>query len=99
MYLSVVMRFSSCSHYRRHPRRWYSSIPSFRGPLDRLKFRNEGERQRGRASLPAMSETYIDAVPFEIARVGTIGVLHAMGGHLQPVRGASSAGRRCVAVC
>jgi hypothetical protein len=43
--------------------------PEFRGPLDRLKFGNEGERQRGRASLPAMSETYIDAIAFEIARV------------------------------
>jgi site-specific DNA-methyltransferase (adenine-specific) len=43
--------------------------PEFRGPLDRLKFGNEGERQRGRASLPAMSESYIDVVCHEIARV------------------------------
>jgi hypothetical protein len=43
--------------------------PEFRGPLDRLKFGNEGERQRGRASLPPMSESYIDAVCSEIARV------------------------------
>ena len=43
--------------------------PQFRGPLDRLKFGNEGERQRGRASLPPMSESYRDAVSLEIARV------------------------------
>jgi site-specific DNA-methyltransferase (adenine-specific) len=43
--------------------------PEFRGSLDYLKFGNEGARQRGRASLPAMSETYIDAVCRQIARV------------------------------
>jgi site-specific DNA-methyltransferase (adenine-specific) len=43
--------------------------PQFRGPLDRLKFGNEGERQRGRASLPSMSESYIDAICHEIVRV------------------------------
>jgi site-specific DNA-methyltransferase (adenine-specific) len=43
--------------------------PQHRGVLDRLKFGNEGARQRGRAELPAMSEEYIDAVCRESARV------------------------------
>jgi site-specific DNA-methyltransferase (adenine-specific) len=43
--------------------------PQHRGVLDRLKFGNEGTRQRGRAKLPAMTEDYIDAVCIEIARV------------------------------
>src|SRR5262245_27246503 len=43
--------------------------PQHRAVLDKLKFGNEGERQRGRARLPAMSEDYIDAVCCESARV------------------------------
>ena len=43
--------------------------PQHRGVLDRLKFGNEGARQRGRAKLPSMSEEYIDACCREIARV------------------------------
>jgi site-specific DNA-methyltransferase (adenine-specific) len=43
--------------------------PQHRSVLDKLQFGNEGERQRGRAKLPAMTEEYIDAVCFEIARV------------------------------
>jgi site-specific DNA-methyltransferase (adenine-specific) len=43
--------------------------PQHRGVLDRLKFGNEGARQRGRARLPAMSEDYIDACCREIGRV------------------------------
>jgi site-specific DNA-methyltransferase (adenine-specific) len=43
--------------------------PQHRAVLDAMKFGNEGERQRGRAQLPAMSEDYIDAVIVEIARV------------------------------
>jgi site-specific DNA-methyltransferase (adenine-specific) len=43
--------------------------PQHRAVLDQLKYGNEGERQRGRAQLPAMTETYIDAVCIEIARV------------------------------
>ena len=43
--------------------------PQHRAVLDKLKFGNEGERQRGRAKLPAMSEDYIDACCLEIARV------------------------------
>jgi site-specific DNA-methyltransferase (adenine-specific) len=31
-----------------------------RAVLDKLKFGNEGARQRGRAGLPAMSESYIN---------------------------------------
>jgi site-specific DNA-methyltransferase (adenine-specific) len=43
--------------------------PQHRSVLDKLKFGNEGERQRGRAALPAMTEKYIDAVCLESARV------------------------------
>jgi len=43
--------------------------PQHRAVLDKLKFGNEGKRQRGRAQLPAMSEDYIDACHVEIARV------------------------------
>jgi site-specific DNA-methyltransferase (adenine-specific) len=43
--------------------------PQFRAMLDKLKFGNEGERQRGRARLPAMSENYIDGCCLEIGRV------------------------------
>ena len=43
--------------------------PQHRAVLDRLKFGNEGARQRGRAGLPAMSDDYIDSVCLEIARV------------------------------
>ena len=43
--------------------------PQHRGVLDRLKFGNEGERQRKRAELPAMTENYIDDVCRELARV------------------------------
>jgi site-specific DNA-methyltransferase (adenine-specific) len=43
--------------------------PQHRAVLDKLKFGNEGERQRGRARLPAMSENYIDECCLEIGRV------------------------------
>jgi site-specific DNA-methyltransferase (adenine-specific) len=43
--------------------------PQHRAVLDKLRFGNEGERQRGRAALPAMSEEYIDIACAEIARV------------------------------
>jgi site-specific DNA-methyltransferase (adenine-specific) len=43
--------------------------PQHRAVLDRLKFGNEGARQRGRAGLSAMSEDYIDTACTEIARV------------------------------
>jgi len=43
--------------------------PQYRAVLDKLKFGNEGARQRGRAGLPAMSEDYIDSVCVAIARV------------------------------
>jgi site-specific DNA-methyltransferase (adenine-specific) len=42
--------------------------PQHRSVLDRLKFGNEGSRQRGRAQLPAMSENYIDACLRQIVR-------------------------------
>src|SRR5262249_8125332 len=42
--------------------------PQHRGVTDKLKFGNEGARQRGRAGLPAMTEDYIDAICIEIAR-------------------------------
>jgi site-specific DNA-methyltransferase (adenine-specific) len=47
--------------------------PQHRGVLDRLKFGNEGSRQRGRAQLPPMSEDYIDECCRELARVLTPG--------------------------
>jgi site-specific DNA-methyltransferase (adenine-specific) len=47
--------------------------PQHRGVLDRLKFGNEGARQRGRAKLPFMSEDYIDACCREIERTLTPG--------------------------
>jgi site-specific DNA-methyltransferase (adenine-specific) len=43
--------------------------PQHRAVLDKLKFGNEGARQRGRAKLPAMEESYIDECSREIARV------------------------------
>ena len=43
--------------------------PQHRGMLDKLKFGNEGARQKGRAKLPAMSESYIDEVCREAVRV------------------------------
>jgi site-specific DNA-methyltransferase (adenine-specific) len=43
--------------------------PQYRGVLDKLKFGNEGARQKGRAQLPAMTTDYIDAVCREIARI------------------------------
>jgi site-specific DNA-methyltransferase (adenine-specific) len=43
--------------------------PQHRAVLDQLRYGNEGARQRGRAQLPAMTETYIDAACVEIARV------------------------------
>lgn len=43
--------------------------PQHRGVLDRLKFGNEGARQRRRAELPPMAESYIDAVCRESTRV------------------------------
>jgi site-specific DNA-methyltransferase (adenine-specific) len=43
--------------------------PQHRAVLDKLKFGNEGARQKGRAGLPAMSDDYIDSVCLEIARV------------------------------
>ena len=43
--------------------------PQHRSVLDRLKFGNEGARQRGRSQLPAMTEEYIDDCAREIARV------------------------------
>jgi len=43
--------------------------PQHRSVFDKLKFGNEGARQRERCALPAMSEDYIDACCREIARV------------------------------
>jgi site-specific DNA-methyltransferase (adenine-specific) len=43
--------------------------PQHRSVLNKLKFGNEGARQRGRAQLPAMSDDLIDACCVEIARV------------------------------
>jgi site-specific DNA-methyltransferase (adenine-specific) len=43
--------------------------PQHRSVLDKMKFGNEGERQRGRAQLPQMSDALIDECCIEIARV------------------------------
>jgi site-specific DNA-methyltransferase (adenine-specific) len=45
--------------------------PQYRGVLDKLKYGNEGARQRGRFNLPAMSSAYINACCRETARVLT----------------------------
>ena len=43
--------------------------PQYRDTLDKLKYGNEGARQKGRALLPAMTSDYIDACCREAARV------------------------------
>ena len=43
--------------------------PQHRGILDKLKFGNEGARQKGRAMLLAMTDDYIDACCRECARL------------------------------
>jgi site-specific DNA-methyltransferase (adenine-specific) len=43
--------------------------PQYRGVLDKLKYGNEGARQKGRFDLPPMSSGYIDACCREAARV------------------------------
>jgi site-specific DNA-methyltransferase (adenine-specific) len=43
--------------------------PQYRGVLDKLRYGNEGGRQKGRFALPAMSSEYIDSVCLETARV------------------------------
>ena len=45
--------------------------PQYRGVLDKLKYGNEGARQKGRFNLPAMTGAYIDACCRESARVLT----------------------------
>jgi site-specific DNA-methyltransferase (adenine-specific) len=49
--------------------------PQHRGILDKLKFGNEGARQKGRAVLPAMTDDYIDIDPCyrDFARFSTAG--------------------------
>jgi site-specific DNA-methyltransferase (adenine-specific) len=46
---------------------WFD--PQHRSVLNKLKYGNEGERQRGRARLPQMSDEYIDECCSEFARV------------------------------
>ena len=43
--------------------------PQHRDVLDKLKFGNEGARQKGRAQLPAMTSDYVDMCCREAARV------------------------------
>ena len=43
--------------------------PQHRGVLNRLKYGNEGARQRARCALAAMSDGYIDACCRDLARV------------------------------
>jgi site-specific DNA-methyltransferase (adenine-specific) len=49
------------------PLAWFD--PQHRSVLNKLKFGNEGERQRGRARLPQMSDDFIDACCIEIVRI------------------------------
>jgi site-specific DNA-methyltransferase (adenine-specific) len=43
--------------------------PQYRGVLDKLRFGNEGARQKGRYKLPPMSSDYIDACGREVTRI------------------------------
>jgi site-specific DNA-methyltransferase (adenine-specific) len=43
--------------------------PQHRTVLDKLSYGNEGARQKGRANLPAMTDSYIDACCREVARL------------------------------
>jgi site-specific DNA-methyltransferase (adenine-specific) len=43
--------------------------PQHRDVLDKLGYGNEGERQRARCALPAMTSAYIDTCCRETARV------------------------------
>jgi site-specific DNA-methyltransferase (adenine-specific) len=43
--------------------------PQYRGVLDKLKYGNEGARQKGRFTLPPMTSSYIDACCHEAARI------------------------------
>src|SRR5262245_3988251 len=43
--------------------------PQYRGVLDKLKYGNEGARQRGRFELLPMTSSYIDACCHEAARI------------------------------
>jgi site-specific DNA-methyltransferase (adenine-specific) len=43
--------------------------PQHRSTLDRLKYGNEGARQKARCALPAMTDSYIDQSCREIARI------------------------------
>ena len=43
--------------------------PQHRSTLDRLQYGNEGVRQKERATLPAMTDSYIDACCREVARL------------------------------
>lgn len=43
--------------------------PQYRGVLDKMKYGNEGQRQRGRNKLIQMSESTIKTFIFEIDRV------------------------------
>jgi site-specific DNA-methyltransferase (adenine-specific) len=46
--------------------------PQHRSVLDRQRFGNEGQRQRGRAALPPMSDQFIDEICREAARVARL---------------------------
>jgi site-specific DNA-methyltransferase (adenine-specific) len=43
--------------------------PQYRGVLDKLRYGNEGARQKGRFALPAMTGEFIDQCCREAARV------------------------------
>jgi hypothetical protein len=60
--------------------------PQHRDVLDRLAYGHEGQRQRGRCVLPAMSSSFIDAVCYEIARVLKPSATRSVRFRLAPVR-------------
>jgi len=62
------MRSCCCNPCRIAVHRWFFD-PQHRDTLDRLKYGNEGARQKGRALLPAMTSDYVDACCREAARI------------------------------
>jgi site-specific DNA-methyltransferase (adenine-specific) len=62
-----------CAHVVALTAEWFCGArffdPQYRGVLDKLRFGNEGARQKGRYKLPPMSSEYIDACEREVARI------------------------------
>jgi hypothetical protein len=63
--LNVMQRGDALALLRLLPEAYTPLVffdPQHRAVLEKLKFGNEGARQRGRAALPAISGEYIDSV-------------------------------------